>query len=225
MPLNITETEASDAVLTFESMSFFTKIGEVARAAIAERLMSLVNVDIAAFVKADCAKFGFTLKELLRPCNPATFFGTLRANIVKDLLGLGVSVDELREHFWLPKDCSGYQFKFTTAPQRLAQFVKGFIKVRGGWPGIGEMELLYMSMYRSGDGYQTDQMSSIPGYTWQDHEAGTYVRLLPEEPAPDYKLLEGERMTDEERQEWVASVEKAIKRIGAKQSVEVEQNA
>lgn len=215
----ITYKQASDAVGAFEGMSFFNQVGVIAREKIAEKLMRLVNVDLAAFVKADTIKWGLSHSELMRPWSSfESYLNSRQWEIAKDLLSLGVSSGELREYMWVPKTIENVKIRITTADQRLANFVDKFIEIKGGWPSMGEMVLIYMGMYRSGDGYQTDETSSIPGYTWQDHQNGTNIPLLPPEPEPDYKqLAAGEQMTSEEHKQLVDQFAGVLEKMRVKQ--------
>ncbi len=216
----ISFSQALSAVESFEGMPFFDKVGPAARKLIAEKLMRLVNVDVAAFVKADCARYGFTAGKIMTKWNPPErFFDSLQFGIVHDLINLGASVDDMREHIWFPEDLSSQKFKISSADHRLKNFVDKFVDIQGGWPGPAEMGLIYMSMYRSGDGFKTDATSSIPGYTWQDNEAGTNVKLLPSEPEPDYKqLAAGEQpMTPEEHKQLVDQFAGVLEKMRIKQ--------
>ncbi len=212
--------QSLSAVESFEGMPFFDKVGPAARKLIAEKLMRLINVDVAAFVQADCARYGFSAWKIMTKWNPPErFFNSLQFGIVRDLVNLGASIDDMRDHIWFPEDLSSQKFKISSADQRLKNFVDKFIEVQGGWPGIAEMALLYMSMYRSGDGYKTDATSSIPGYTWQDHHNGTNVPLLPQSPEPDYKqLAAGEQpMTPEEHKQLADQFAGVLENMRVKQ--------
>lgn len=72
--------------------------------------------------------------------------------------------------------------------ERLRRFVEGFVRVPGGWPGIGEMEALYCRCFPPGDGVERPD-TNLPGFRWEDNADGNYTPLLPPATEPEVPLL------------------------------------
>lgn len=90
----------------------------------------------------------------------------------------------------------------TPPSERLRQFLEGFLRVPGGWPGLGEMESVYNLLFPCGDGIERSH-PRISGLTLEDSEIGSYTSLLPPVPEPAWKSLPaplGEFGSEEERQ-------------------------
>ncbi len=96
--------------------------------------------------------------------------------------------------------------------ERLKTFAEAFLRVPGGWPGIGEMEALYCMLFPPGDGIERGSPVT-PGYTFEDHASGNYTPMLPAAPEPQQKQIAAPEVLDAEAVEDTRSLNEKLETL------------